>query len=136
MFLLDWTQTFIYFHCESFSCKSLLCKWCFPDSWLTQIARISKCANELISKFLFQEIYLSIFSFWTVWWSFCEDPQTVAIVLSLKILQYSVHCSHNCILDLPRIWRELLIHPEIWQLVFSFCSSHPVAEPGEAQKNF
>lgn len=136
MFLLDWTQTFIYFHCESFSWKSLLHKWWFPDSWLTETTRISKCAKSSTVKFLFQDISLSIFSFWTVKWSFCEDLQAVVMELILIMLEDCVHCSHNYTLDLLRMWWEAVIHPEIWQLVFSLHSSHPMAEPGQMPKNF
>lgn len=135
MFLLDGTQTFIHCHCESFPWKSLLRKWCFPDSWSTPTPESVSVQMSSTSKFLFQDtVSVSIFSSWTVKWSFCKYPQAVVMEFILTILQYCVHCSCNYSLDLPKIW-WILIYPQIWQLVFPLLLSHPMTAPGEMPEN-
>lgn len=71
------------------------------------------------SKFLFQDISLLIFLFWTVKWSFCEDPQTVVRELILIFLQYCIHCSHSCSVDLPKIWGSPLSPWDLTACIFS-----------------
>jgi hypothetical protein len=62
--------------------------------------------------------FLSMLSFWTVKWSFREDPQAVVMELILIICQDYICCSYNCMIILLWIWWEDLIHSGIWQFLF------------------